>query len=178
MRRGLFSARRALFDFISAAGFNSPRLRLGVEGMRQEDQTEDRKRKQALAASGRRTREELWAPVADMGARLRNRRWGTDLDQHNGCIGNCNRGSGVHGDAQRALVGSGFSLMEVRRPERPRRRPEGQCRKRPPPANTRLSAAFLSELWRESCQPTDPPLKDTQNWTLRRWRWLPAVRGF
>jgi len=67
-----------------------------------------------LAAGGRGACEELGGPVADQGAGLRNRCGSADPDQNNGGGGNGGRGGGVHGNAQRALVGRSFSLMEVR----------------------------------------------------------------
>lgn len=130
------------------------------------------KLRKLLAASGRGTREELGVPVADKRSRLKDRCRNADRNHHDGCSDDRNRGGGVHGDAQRAMVGSGLRWMKMGylddRKDGQKNKAENSHHRQ----STRLSAAFLAELWLESCQSTDPRLKDTQNWTRRRWRWL------
>jgi len=70
--------------------------------------------KAALAAGGRGARKELGMPVTGNRLRLKNRGGGPDLDQHDhgrsDGYGRCR----VHHDAQRATVGIGVHLVNVR----------------------------------------------------------------
>lgn len=52
-------------------------------------------------------------PVADDGARLSSGDGNPDLNKKNSDGSHCDGDSGVHGDAQRAMVSGGFSLMKV-----------------------------------------------------------------
>jgi hypothetical protein len=116
--------------------------------------------------------------MANESPRLKNRSWNTDRNQHNGRSDYRNRGGGVHGDAERAVIGSGFSLMEVRDlddSEDGQKNKAQNCHHR---QSTRLSVAFLAEMWLESWQSRDPLLKDTQIWMRRRWRWLRVSKVF
>ena len=68
----------------------------------------------ALAAAGRGTNEELGLPIAGDRLRLKNWRAGFDLDQDNNGGGDRNGGSRVKQDAERAVVGIGIDRMHVR----------------------------------------------------------------
>ena len=73
-----------------------------------------KKRKDALAASGRRARKKLGMPVPNCRARFKERCWSSDLNQHYRGGSHRNRSRGVHGNAKRATVGGIFVGMDVR----------------------------------------------------------------
>jgi hypothetical protein len=67
----------------------------------------------ALSASGRGTGEELGVPLADDWTCVENGRRETYRNQHDSGCSHHDRSRGVHGNAQLAMVCSGFSLMDV-----------------------------------------------------------------
>ena len=68
----------------------------------------------ALEARGRWTREELGMPVPDRRSHSYERRWSSDLNQHDRGGSHRNRGRGVHANAQRASVGGIFVRVGMR----------------------------------------------------------------
>jgi hypothetical protein len=52
--------------------------------------------------------------VADDGMRFKYRRGYTNRDQHNRGGGHHNRSRGVHGNTERAMIGSGLVRMDMR----------------------------------------------------------------
>ena len=72
------------------------------------------KTESALGGGGRRAREELGIPVADGDTHGKDGRGSADLNENNYGGRGCDRRRGVHGDAERAVVCSGFSGVDVR----------------------------------------------------------------
>jgi len=119
--------------------------------------------KDALAAVGRGAGEELGVPMADNGARFNQRRGGAEADQDNHGREDRNRRGGVHGDAQRTMVGIAIERMHVRHLDHGQQRQQGQTEKCGCAESSWLPAAAPAEISLERCQSTIPNFKDTQN---------------
>jgi hypothetical protein len=78
------------------------------------DQVEAEDRERALAASRRRTREEFGVPIANDSARLNDGRGVLKADENDNRGDGCRRSRGMHGDAERAVVGILVKRMQVR----------------------------------------------------------------
>jgi hypothetical protein len=117
-------------------------------------------------------------PVTDDRAGLKNRRRETNLHQRDGGGSHRNGGGGVHGNAKRAMVGGSFSLMEVRYLNRREYGQKDKTQYSHDRQSTGPCATILTDFGLESCQSTDPSLKDTQNWTRQGWRWLRLIPCF
>jgi hypothetical protein len=85
-------------------------------------------------------------PVADIRARLNNRRGSSHFDQDNRSRHHRNRRSRVHRDAQRAMVGIPVQRMHVRHLDHGQQRQQGQAKKSGCPESAWLPAANPAKI--------------------------------
>ncbi len=121
-------------------------------------------RKEALAASGRGTNEELGIVMTNDGFGLNERRGNAHLHQDSCNLARLNRCRRVHRDAKRAMVGSSFIRVNVRHLGNceQRQQHEAQDRDHPQSHGTRkcsLCASVHADLGRKSCQKPSPILR-------------------